>query len=105
MTSSKLTILSRLRAGQRWLTNQHRLWLGDDSAAASDEEFSRALAAWDALERVFRCTGYTGCIWGADKHCSEDGPVVCDGCVKEPIEEPPEQLALGVGGGHRTPAA
>lgn len=56
-TSSKES-LRRLRAGQRWLTEQHRLWLADDSHAAPGDKFSAALAAWYQLEWVFRCSGY-----------------------------------------------
>ena len=72
---------TRLQLGQQWLVREHGLWIADDPKAATDERFSRALAGWDALERVFRCTGYTGCIWEPDKICPDGAVVLCDGCV------------------------
>ena len=71
----------RLQVGQQWLARQHGRWLADDPQAATNGQFSRALAGWDALERVFRSTGYTGCIWGQGKSCPEESVVRCDGCV------------------------
>ena len=73
--------MGRLRKGHRWLTEQHRLWLFGDTMASDDERFSQALAQWDALERVMRCFGYQGCVWGALKRCPVDAPVICDGCA------------------------
>ena len=81
LSKSAQELLLRLQHGQRLLTEQRLLWLCDDPKAASDEKFSDALARWDVLERVFRCTKYTGCIWGQGRACSEDSPVLCDGCV------------------------
>lgn len=72
---------TRLQGGQQWLATEHQRWLLGDTQAATDERFSRALAGWDALERVFRCTGYTSCIWGEGKACPEDAVALCDGCV------------------------
>ena len=85
-SASKVTepveaLLLRLRQGQTLLTRQHARWLADDAKAAKAEVFSDALARWDALERVFRCTGYTGCIWGPGKSCPEESVIRCDGCV------------------------
>lgn len=81
LSKSAQELLLRLKHGQGLLMEQHMLWLADDPRAASDEKFSDALARWDALERVFRCTKYIGCIWGQGRACSEDSPVLCDGCV------------------------
>ena len=84
-------ILEKLRTGQTWLREQHFLFMADDPRAVSGEKFSNGLARWDALERVFRCSKYTGCIWGENQHCPEDSPVNCDACVTQPETEP-EQL-------------
>ena len=83
-----LDLLVYLRAGQVWLAKQHQIWLAGDLKKASAERFHGALAEWDALERVFRCAGYTGCIWGIDKQCPRDSPVMCDGCLAD--TEPPD---------------
>lgn len=80
-TETVETLVLRLRQGQTLLTRQHALWLADNPKAAKDEVFSDALARWDALERVFRCTGYTGCIWAPDKICPDGAVARCDGCV------------------------
>ena len=94
LTASTSEMLRRLRVGQRWLTEQHRAYLAEDPAAASDEKFSIALAAWDQLERVFRCSGYQGCIWGEGQRCPKDAPVICDQCVDNPEVEPSRQLSM-----------
>ncbi|MFQ6026920.1 MAG: hypothetical protein ACE5Q6_05320 [Dehalococcoidia bacterium] len=74
-------LLSRLQAGSRWLTAQHRAWMDAAPDAASDERFSVALATWDEMERSLRLVfGYEGCVMGPDQHCPEDGLVVCDAC-------------------------
>ena len=80
LSKSAQTLLQRLQKGQRWLEEQHRLWTIWDSQAVSDERFSEVLAEWDKLEKVFRATGYLGCIWG-ERRCSDSGPVVCDHCA------------------------
>lgn len=72
---------TRLQLGQQWLSREHQRWLAGDPKVVTDARFSRALGGWDSLERVFRCTGYTGCIWGPDKACPEDAVGICDGCV------------------------
>ena len=72
---------ARLQVGQQWLARQHGRWVLGDPKAATDEQFSRALAGWDALERVFRCAQPSGCIWGPGKFCSTDAVALCDGCV------------------------
>ena len=100
------TMLRRLRVGQRWLAEEHHRYLAEDSRAATDERFSTALAAWDALERVFRCSGYKGCIWGEGQRCPPVALVVCDGCVglgKVEVETVPQvaQLGLAIGGAGR----
>jgi hypothetical protein len=76
-----VTLLGRLQAGQRWLTEQYGRWLDGGSDAASDEEFSKALGGWDALEKGLRGLGYLGCVCGPGQHCPEDAPVRCDSCV------------------------
>ena len=82
MTSPTVEALrTRLQVGQQWLTTEHQRWLAEDPQVASDERFSRALAGWDALERVFRSSDYAGCIWGPGKACPEETVVLCDGCV------------------------
>ena len=93
-------ILARLRNGQGWLTEQHQLYLADDPAAASDERFCIALATWEQLERVFRCTGYQGCIWGPDVRCPDDAPVNCNGCLTDTPPDPELQLSLLERHGH-----
>jgi hypothetical protein len=90
-------ILVSLRAGQQWLTKQNEFWLAENPKSASDTRFSVALSEWDSLERVFRCSGYEGCIWGVGSSCPKESPVICDGCVSEPSKEPENQLVLGVG--------
>jgi len=86
LSTTNKEILRRLRAGQRWLTEQHRLFLANDPRAASDKNFSNAMAGWDELERVFHCSDYRGCIWGAGYRCPEDAPLVCYGCIDKPVE-------------------
>lgn len=83
LTESVKELALRLLHGQALLAKQHQLWLAGDPKAVKNEVFSDALARWDALERVFRCTGYTGCIWGLDRSCPEDAVAVCDACVKK----------------------
>lgn len=83
LTESAKVLVLRLQHGQTTLTDQHRRWLVDDPKAAKDAVFSDALARWDALERVFRCAQPSGCIWGPDKSCSENAPVVCDACLRQ----------------------
>ena len=85
-------LLDRLQRGQRWLTEQHNLWLDDDGRAVISEEFSRVLARWFELENLFRCCGYTGCIYGAEGSCPEG--FVCIGCVDVPAPAVVAQLAL-----------
>ena len=84
LSESVKALIIRLRRGQRWLTEEHRSWMADDSRAASDEAFSAALAGWDQIERVLRCSVYTGCIWGVNRSCPQDAPVRCGGCVFGP---------------------
>ena len=77
-------MMMRLRRGAGWLLEQHRFWQKDDPQAVTDDEFAKVLEAWDQVEAVFRCSGYTGCIWG-EARCSPDAPVVCEAC-KSPGE-------------------
>jgi hypothetical protein len=77
-------LLSRLRAGGKWLTSQHKAWLEGKRTAVSDERFSAALEAWDLMERSLRMVfGYEGCVFGPDRRCPEAAPVVCDFCAKD----------------------
>ena len=76
-------ILSRLRDGILWLTKQHKAWLDGDPDAVSHEAFSKALAGWDTMERELRELGYRDCLFfDSGERCPEDGPVLCEACVK-----------------------
>jgi hypothetical protein len=78
-------LLARLQAGSRWLTDQHLAWV-EGKGAASDERFSAALEAWDLMERLLReVYGYDGCIFGPDRRCPDDAPVICDFCLSGTI--------------------
>ena len=79
-------LLSRLQAGSKWLRCQHAKYVNDDPAAATDEEFSAALAGWDLLEQELRSTGHTECVFGAGQRCLEEAPATCDWCIAEPLE-------------------
>lgn len=86
MTTSEATIdhlRTRLQAGQQWLTRENQRWGANDPNAATDERFSRALAGWDALERVYRCARPSGCIW-SPKFCPQACVATCDSCVPQP---------------------
>jgi hypothetical protein len=75
-------LLSRLQAGSKWLTAQHKAWLEGNPDSASDARFSTALDAWAELKRSLRAVfGYEGCVFGPDRRCPEDAPVLCDFCV------------------------
>jgi hypothetical protein len=75
-------LIARLQAGSHWLTDQHLAWV-EGKSAASDERFSVALAAWGEMERSLRMVfGHEGCVFGPDRRCPEDAPVVCDFCAK-----------------------
>ena len=80
LSESAVLLMARLRKGSQWLAEQHCLWLSEDPIASADVKFSHALASWTELERVFRCTGYRDCIFGADQRCPQDAPVTCNGC-------------------------
>jgi hypothetical protein len=76
-------LLNRLRAGSQWLTAQHLAWLEGSPDAGSDERFSVALAAWTEMERSLRLVfGYEGCVFGPDRRCPDDAPVICDFCME-----------------------
>lgn len=85
-------ILMRLRLGAGWLMEQHNLWKTEDSRAVTDDQFGAALMGWSELEVAFRCSGYTGCIWGKNNLCTEDAPVVCDSCINPTTESEQEIL-------------
>ena len=80
LPESAVLLIERLRNGSQWLAQEHSLWLSEDPIASADDKFSHALASWTELERVFRCTGYGGCIFGPDQRCPVDAPAKCDGC-------------------------
>jgi hypothetical protein len=74
------SLLSRLQAGSKWLTAQHKAWL--EGQGVSDERFSAALEAWDSLERILRQVfGYDGCIFGPDRRCPGEAHAICDFCA------------------------
>ena len=81
-TSAKESV-RQLRASQKWLTVQHRIWLADNhgSLDGDDAKFSRILDNWGLLEQFLRRTGFGGCIWAPSGRCPEDAPVICDGCT------------------------
>jgi hypothetical protein len=76
-----LTLMTRLQAGSRWLSEQHAAWLEDQAEMAGEQEFSEALAGWDALERQLRLTGYPYCIFGPGKRCPAGAVATCDDCT------------------------
>ena len=74
-------LVSRLQKGQQWLMVEHLAWLSD-APAADDQQFSHAFNGWVELEEKLRLDGYQDCIWGPEKSCPEDSPVLCDACVR-----------------------
>jgi hypothetical protein len=86
---------TRLQVGQQWLAKEHQRRVVGDPQAATDERFSRALAGWDALERVYRCARPRGCIWGPGRSCPGDAVGVCDSCVAHPKLVPEVENAPG----------
>ena len=89
-------LLDRLRAGQRWLSIQHHLWLSDNPAAntaAADAEFSRVYRGWWDLDFQLRAKfGLEGCIFAPEGWCTED--FGCIGCVTAPPAAVVAQLSL-----------
>jgi len=94
MSISAKDSVRQLRAGHRWLTEQHRLWLAGDRLDGDDAKFSRILDDWGLLEQVLRRTGYGGCIWAPGGRCPADAPVICDGCTESAQSEAVVQLDL-----------
>ena len=94
MSISAKDSVRQLRAGHRWLTEQHRLWLAGDRLDGDDAKFSRILDAWGLLEQVLRRTGYGGCIWAPGGRCPADAPVICDGCTESAQSESVVQWGL-----------
>ena len=86
----------QLRASQKWLTVQHRIWLADDHDRldGDDAKFSHILDDWGLLEQVLRRTGFGGCIWAPGLLCPADAPVICDGCTESAQSEAVVQLGL-----------
>ena len=75
------TMQIRLQHGAAWLTKQHNLYLANDPAAASNQKFGAAMAAWDNLEQLWRCAAPTGCVMNETTRCGEGSVVQCDACV------------------------
>ena len=94
MSISAKDSVRQLRAGHRWLTEQHRLWLAGDRLDGDDAKFSRILDDWGLLEQVLRRTGYGGCIWAPGLLCPADAPVICDGCIAPTQTKAAVQLGL-----------
>ena len=94
MSISAKDSVRQLRAGHRWLTEQHRLWLAGDRLDGDDAKFSRILDDWGLLEQVLRRAGFGGCIWAPGGRCPADAPVVCDGCTESAQSNVVVQLGL-----------
>ena len=94
MSISAKDSVRQLRAGHRWLTEQHRLWLAGDRLDGDDAKFSHILDDWGLLEQVLRRTGYGGCIWAPGLLCPADAPVICDGCIAPTQTKAAVQLGL-----------
>lgn len=86
-------LLSRLRTGQVWLTNQHRRWQASDTTAADNAEFSRVWNGWWELDRRLRADhGFQSCINKPNGICPEGFP--CQGCVDVPVPSVVARLEL-----------
>ena len=94
LSTSAKELVRQLRASQKWLTVQHRLWLAGDRLDGDDAKFSRILDDWGLLEQVLRRTGFGGCIWAPGGRCPADAPVVCDGCTESAQSKVVVQLGL-----------
>ena len=96
LSTSAKELVRQLRASQKWLTVQHRIWLADDHDRldGDDAKFSHILDDWGLLEQVLRRTGYGGCIWAPSSRCPADAPVICDGCTDPIRSEAVVQLGL-----------
>jgi len=84
----------QIRAGHRWLIEQHRLWLAGDPLDGDDTKFSHILGDWGLLEQVLRRTGFIGCIWAPGGLCPADAPVICDDCTESAQSKVVVQLGL-----------
>ena len=87
-------LLHQLRDHQRWLTEQHRLWIADDPQGANDSTFAHRMALFSLIEQALRCAGLTGCIWAPGGRCPQDAPVTCDGCTES--DRPEQAVQLGM---------
>ena len=96
LSTSAKELVRQLRASQKWLTVQHRIWLADDHGRLDGDaaKFSRILDNWGLLEQVLRRTGYGACIWAPGLLCPADAPVICDGCTEATQPEAVVQLGL-----------
>ena len=96
LSTSAKELVRQLRASQKWLTVQHRIWLADDPDRldGDDAKFSRILDDWGLLEQVLRRAGFGGCIWAPGGRCPADAPVICDGCTDPTQSEAVVQLGL-----------
>ena len=76
-------IIARLQDGQKLLNQQHLAFMNEEPEAWETVRFGNALAHWENLERVLRCTPFKGCIWNPNTPaCNQDSVVVCDACVR-----------------------
>ena len=96
LSTSAKELVRQLRASQKWLTVQHRIWLANDHDRldGDDAKFSRILDDWGLLEQVLRRTGFGGCIWAPGSRCPADAPVICDGCTDPTQSEAVVRLGL-----------
>ena len=85
--SSLQEIVTSLRKGQKWLTESFRDWLaGGEFTQVDQQRFDAGMAKWEGLERLFQTTNPTACIWGSNKKCPIDAPVVCGPCESPSLE-------------------
>ena len=94
LSTGTTELVRQLRASQKWLTEQHRLWLAGDRLDGDDAKFSRILDNWGLLEQLVRRTGFGGCIWAPSGRCPADAPVICDGCTAPTQSEAVVELGL-----------
>ena len=92
--STVVEILTRLRAGQKWLVDIEReLYQMPDAGVGSDLErkFVRGLHEWADLDDELRSVHhYPGCVWKLGR-CLGGAPVKCVKCA----EVVPAQIGLG----------
>lgn len=85
--SSLQEIVESLRKGQKWLTVEFREWR--NGKEYSDKElrlFNAGIAKWEQMDRLFQTTEPRACIWGMNKKCPNDAPIVCFACETPTID-------------------